>query len=57
MRAYYMDDDPSDQRLPHDSGHAVSEETLDKLGVLRWHIPVDSEGKWEGTIKHTTILP
>ncbi|KAH9840553.1 Acireductone dioxygenase ARD family [Rhodofomes roseus] len=50
MRAYYMDEDPSDQRLPHDSGVAVPEEILDKLGVLRWYIPVDAEGKWESQV-------
>ena len=50
MRAYYMDNDPSDQRLPHDSGRAVSDETLDALGVLRWHIPVDPEGKWQSQV-------
>ncbi|CCL98377.1 uncharacterized protein FIBRA_00372 [Fibroporia radiculosa] len=47
MRAYFMDDLPGDQRLPHDSGNAVSDETLDKLGILRWHIPSDAEGQWE----------
>lgn len=50
MRAYYMDNDPTDQRLPHDSGRAVSDETLDTLGVLRWHIPVDAEGKWQSQV-------
>ncbi|EPS97907.1 hypothetical protein FOMPIDRAFT_1024841 [Fomitopsis schrenkii] len=50
MRAYYMDNDPTDQRLPHDSGRAVSDEILDALGVLRWHIPVDSEGKWQSQV-------
>lgn len=50
MRAYYMDNDPSDQRLAHDSGRTVSDETLDALGVLRWHIPVDAEGKWQSQV-------
>lgn len=50
MRAYYMDDLPGDQRLLHDSGNAVSDETLDKLGVLRWHIPVDPAGEWESQV-------
>jgi len=47
MRAYYMDELPGDQRLPHDSGRVVPDETLDKLGVLRWHFDVDTNGEWE----------
>lgn len=47
MRAYYMDELPGDQRLPHDSGRVVPDETLDKLGVLRWHFDVDPNGEWE----------
>ncbi|SCV67392.1 BQ2448_5003 [Microbotryum intermedium] len=34
MRAYYFDDLPGDQRLPHDSGEQVSLSTLEALGVL-----------------------
>ena len=41
MRAYYFDDIPGDQRLPHDSGKPVSNETLKAIGVLHWHIPTD----------------
>ncbi|KAH7924184.1 Acireductone dioxygenase [Leucogyrophana mollusca] len=44
MRAYYFDDLPGDQRLPHDSGKSVSDETLEAIGVLHWHIPVDEAG-------------
>ncbi|EJU03834.1 ARD/ARD family protein [Dacryopinax primogenitus] len=40
MRAYYFDDEPTDQRLPHDSGEEVSLDTLSHLGVLYWSIPV-----------------
>ncbi|KAI0820863.1 1,2-dihydroxy-3-keto-5-methylthiopentene dioxygenase [Trametes gibbosa] len=47
MRAYYLDDLPGDQRLPHDSGHVASLETLAALGVLYWRIPVDAPGGWE----------
>jgi len=43
MRAYYFDNVPGDQRLPHDydPSRPVSEETLDKLGLKHWHIPVE----------------
>jgi 1,2-dihydroxy-3-keto-5-methylthiopentene dioxygenase len=43
MRAYYFDNVPGDQRLPHDynPSRPVSEETLSKLNVLHWTIPVD----------------
>ncbi|KAJ9165517.1 1,2-dihydroxy-3-keto-5-methylthiopentene dioxygenase [Coniochaeta hoffmannii] len=34
MKAYLYDNLPGDQRLPHDSGSAVSPEDLTKLGVL-----------------------
>ena len=40
MRAYYFDDIPGDQRLPHDSGIPVSNAVLASIGVLHWHIPV-----------------
>jgi len=43
MRAYYFDDLPGDQRLPHDSGKPVDAATLSAIGVLHWHIPVDDE--------------
>ena len=42
MRAYYFDDLPGDQHLPHDSGESVAEADLAKLGVLYWHIPLDA---------------
>ncbi|KAF7353548.1 1,2-dihydroxy-3-keto-5-methylthiopentene dioxygenase [Mycena sanguinolenta] len=43
MHAYYFDNLPTDQRLPHttDPLRPVSAETLAKLGVLSWHVPVD----------------
>ncbi|EGN99906.1 hypothetical protein SERLA73DRAFT_180203 [Serpula lacrymans var. lacrymans S7.3] len=47
MRAYYFDNLPGDQRLPHDSGNSVSDETLKSIGVLHWHIPIDEEGLYE----------
>lgn len=43
MRAYYFDNIPGDQRLPHDyvPSRPVSKETLDKLNVKSWRIPVE----------------
>ncbi|KAJ6461792.1 hypothetical protein C8R45DRAFT_1179059 [Mycena sanguinolenta] len=43
MHAYYFDNLPTDQRHPHtgDPLQPVSAETLAKLGVLSWHVPVD----------------
>jgi len=43
MRAYYFDNLPGDQRLPHDCvpSRPVSDETLQKINVKYWHIPVD----------------
>lgn len=38
MRAFYFDNIPGDQRLPHDSGSPVSDELLKSIGVLHWHI-------------------
>ncbi|KAJ6461767.1 hypothetical protein C8R45DRAFT_531238 [Mycena sanguinolenta] len=42
MHAYYFDNLPTDQRLPHttDPLQPVSAETLAKLGVLSWHVPI-----------------
>ncbi|KAI0641609.1 1,2-dihydroxy-3-keto-5-methylthiopentene dioxygenase [Trametes meyenii] len=50
MRAYYFDNVPGNQRLPHDSGRGVALETLAALGVLYWRIPVDAPGGWEAKI-------
>ncbi|KAH8113092.1 1,2-dihydroxy-3-keto-5-methylthiopentene dioxygenase [Phellopilus nigrolimitatus] len=50
MRAYFFDDVPGDQRLAHDSGEPVSEETLTALGVLYWHIPLDNNAVAEAQI-------
>ncbi|KAF8524886.1 RmlC-like cupin domain-containing protein [Hysterangium stoloniferum] len=43
MHAYYFDNLPGDPRLPHDyvPSRPVSEETLQKLGLKHWHIPVE----------------
>ena len=43
MRAYYFDNLPGDQRLAHDyvPSRPVSEETLLRLGLKHWHIPVN----------------
>lgn len=50
MRAYYFDNVPGDQRLPHDSGHPVSQETLKSINVLDWSIPIDEAGTWQQQI-------
>ncbi|EPE07254.1 dihydroxy-3-keto-5-methylthiopentene dioxygenase [Ophiostoma piceae UAMH 11346] len=39
MKAYIFDNQPGDQRLPHDSGKEVGPEALEKLGVLYYRIP------------------
>ena len=43
MRAYYYDNIPGDQRLPHDyiPSRPVSAETLDAIKVKYWTIPVE----------------
>ncbi|KDR69789.1 hypothetical protein GALMADRAFT_255587 [Galerina marginata CBS 339.88] len=43
MRAYYYDNLPGDQRLPHDyvPSRLVSKEILDALNVKYWVIPVE----------------
>lgn len=39
-----------DQRLAHDSGTTIPEDTLAKLGVVYRYIPIDNDGKWEKEI-------
>lgn len=41
MRAYYFDNLPGDQRSPHDSSREVTVETLERLGLKYWGIPVE----------------
>ncbi|KAG8997332.1 1,2-dihydroxy-3-keto-5-methylthiopentene dioxygenase [Tulasnella sp. 427] len=43
MRAYYFDNQPGDQRLPHDydPSRPVDVDTLNKIGVLYWRVPVE----------------
>ena len=43
MRAYYYDNIPGDQRLPHDyvPTRPVSAETLKAINVKYWNIPVE----------------
>ncbi|KAK4685169.1 hypothetical protein P7C73_g4992, partial [Tremellales sp. Uapishka_1] len=50
MRAYVYDDIPGDQRLPHDSGNPVAQNTLKQLGVIYRTIPIDDEKRWESEI-------
>ncbi|SMR59503.1 unnamed protein product [Zymoseptoria tritici ST99CH_3D1] len=41
MRAYYYDNLPGDQRLPHDSSRPVSPTQLSTLGIIHHHLPND----------------
>jgi 1,2-dihydroxy-3-keto-5-methylthiopentene dioxygenase len=41
MRAYYFDNLPGDQRLPHDSSRPVDAQTLKNIKVEFWNIPVE----------------
>jgi len=50
MRAYYFDNAAGDQRLPHDSGNPVSDETMRAIKALHWSIPIDDTGRWEQQI-------
>jgi 1,2-dihydroxy-3-keto-5-methylthiopentene dioxygenase len=52
MRAYYYDNLPGDQRLPHNSERSVDNAVLRKIGVLHWTIPQDQEspGGWQSEI-------
>ena len=50
MRAYYFDNIPGDQRLPHDSGRLIDPNYLPKLGVRYWTVPLDTVGGYEAEI-------
>ena len=50
MRAYYFDNAPGDQRLPHDSGNHVADETLKAIHISHWSILIDDTGSWEQQI-------
>lgn len=39
MKAYYYDNIPGDQRLPHDSDRPVSPEALSNLGIIHQNTP------------------
>ncbi|KAF1957500.1 1,2-dihydroxy-3-keto-5-methylthiopentene dioxygenase [Byssothecium circinans] len=39
MKAYWFDNLPGDQRLPHDSGRPLTPTALSKLGILYFHYP------------------
>ena len=41
MKAYYFDNIPGDQRLPHHSGREVSAETLKQININYWQIPLE----------------
>ncbi|KAI7263310.1 1,2-dihydroxy-3-keto-5-methylthiopentene [Hortaea werneckii] len=42
MRAYWYDNMPGDQRLPHDSGRAVDPTYLTSLGISHYEFPSDA---------------
>ena len=50
MRAYYFDNLPGDQRLPHKTERYVDIADLRKLGVLHWTVPQEAPGGWESEI-------
>lgn len=39
MKAYWYDNQPGDQRLPHDSGREVSPSYLSNLGIMHYNYP------------------
>jgi len=39
MKVYYYDNQPGDQRLPHNSGETLTPSDLYNLGVLSYHFP------------------
>ncbi|TKA28880.1 1,2-dihydroxy-3-keto-5-methylthiopentene dioxygenase [Salinomyces thailandicus] len=43
MRAYWYDNLPGDQRLPHDSGRDVAPPYLAALGITHHHLPSDTQ--------------
>ncbi|KAM0714288.1 hypothetical protein Q7P37_010075 [Cladosporium fusiforme] len=43
MKAYWFDNLPGDQRLPHDSGRPVDPEYLTALGIAHYYFPDDLE--------------
>ena len=49
MKAYYFDNAEGDQRLPHfdESLPPVDVNTLKRIGVEYWFIPVDQDANWE----------
>ncbi|KAF5377425.1 hypothetical protein D9757_009731 [Collybiopsis confluens] len=54
MRAYYFDNLPGDQRLPHDfnPSRPVDPDTLQSIKVESWYIPVEGhEDKLDGVAK------
>ncbi|KAJ7731626.1 Acireductone dioxygenase ARD family [Mycena metata] len=54
MRAYYFDNLPGDQRLPHDyvPSRPVPADTLTALNVRSWKIPVDGHEDAINAIAH-----
>lgn len=49
MKVYYFDNVEGDQRLPHsdESLPPADQNTLERIGVSYWSIPIDLDGKWQ----------
>ena len=49
MKAYYFDNAEGDQRLPHfdESLPPVDKDTLERIGVKYWFIPIDKDDNWK----------
>lgn len=43
MRAYYFDNLPGDQRLPHATDEVIDVAKLGDIGVLYWNIPLSGD--------------
>jgi len=50
MRAYYLDNEPGDPSLPHDSGQPADGH-LNSINVKHLYIPIDEENNWKSEIE------
>lgn len=54
MRAYYYDNLPGSPTASHEA-QTVDAATLESMGVLYFHIPIDAEAKWEAEVQRIAI--